>query len=204
MTDSHDMWRQLNPAPSNPKRAALYARSATISPADGSSSIEEQKRAVPPFGYRAVKSESRGAGVKKRLEIDPHEAEIVKLIFRLAMIGPTGTGPAGAMRIARELNQQNLSTRKGQPFSNRTVNNILHRTTYSGRRVFNLTEGRTKRKKPPEKQIIVPVPAIIDTATFEPVQITMRERNPFGTQRGSQAGESKPSQKPNRTLEDKS
>jgi DNA invertase Pin-like site-specific DNA recombinase len=56
MTDSHDEWRQLNPFLSDPvsgsattKRAALYARVARVSQADGSSSIEEQKQAARAF-----------------------------------------------------------------------------------------------------------------------------------------------------------
>ena len=38
---------------------------------------------TPPLGYRIVAAERRGPKVKKRLEIDPVEAELVRLIFRL-------------------------------------------------------------------------------------------------------------------------
>jgi site-specific DNA recombinase len=107
------------------------------------------------------------------------EAEIVRLIFHLAKVGPSGTEPAGVKIIAGELNRRNLTTRNGRPFSSTEVHNILHRTTYVGRHIFNVTEARTKQKKPPDKQIIVPVPAIIDEATFKAVHAVMRERDPM-------------------------
>jgi DNA invertase Pin-like site-specific DNA recombinase len=310
MTDTHDEWRKLNPVPLNPKRAAVYARAATVSQPGGSSSIAEKKRAVhhlcrengwlivaeyvdapasgtdenrpnfqrmvndalrgvpafelivvhdhsrffrdiclaemyrrrllkagvevvsiqdsrdgqnadpvrqfirliheylskenakhtsrgmeenarqgfvngsPPFGYRAVVAETRLGKAKKRLEIEPSEAEIVKLIFRLAMVGPTGNGPAGARAIARELNRQNLKTRSGQPFSSGMVNQILHRPTYMGHHIFNL--------------IVISVPAIIDTATFEAVQAVRCGRNPFRRKISSQPGERDSAQNLNR------
>jgi site-specific DNA recombinase len=152
----------------------------------------------PPFGYRAVVAETRLGKVKKRLEIEPSEAEIVKLIFRLAMVGPTGNGLAGATTIARELNRQNLKTRSGQPFSSGRVNQILHRTTYNGHHIFNLIEGRTKRKKPPDERVVISVSAIIDSATFESAQAARRAQNPFS----SQPGENGPAPKLNRPLGD--
>jgi len=39
--------------------------------------------ARPPLGYRAVEAERRGAKIKKKLEIDPVEAETVRLVYRL-------------------------------------------------------------------------------------------------------------------------
>jgi site-specific DNA recombinase len=128
---------------------------------------------IPPFGYRAVGVETRGAKLKKRLE-----TEIVRPIFHLAKVGPTGTEPAGVKTIAKELNRRNFTTRSGRPFSFTEVHNILHRTTYIGRHVFNATEARTKREKPPDKHIVASVRAIIDQATFDAVHAVMRERDP--------------------------
>jgi DNA invertase Pin-like site-specific DNA recombinase len=39
--------------------------------------------ASPPLGYQIAEAERRGQKVKKRLVIDPVEAETVRLIFRL-------------------------------------------------------------------------------------------------------------------------
>jgi hypothetical protein len=38
----------------------------------------------PPYGYRIVTAEQRGARTKKKLEPDPMQTEIVRLMFRLA------------------------------------------------------------------------------------------------------------------------
>src|SRR5215831_2838007 len=51
--------------------------------------------ARPPFGYRTIIAEHRGARVKKRLEIDLVEAETVRLVFRLFLEGHEGSGPMG-------------------------------------------------------------------------------------------------------------
>ena len=49
--------------------------------------------AAPPYGYTTVTVEQRGARLKKKLAIDPVEAENVRLIFRLLMEGDGTTGP---------------------------------------------------------------------------------------------------------------
>jgi site-specific DNA recombinase len=49
--------------------------------------------ALPPIGYRIVEaSEQRGHRTKKTLEIDPVQAETVRLIFRLAREGSGSSG----------------------------------------------------------------------------------------------------------------
>ena len=48
--------------------------------------------AMAPLGYRLVEAEKRGAKVKKKLDVDPVEAEIVRLIFRLYLYGDGKSG----------------------------------------------------------------------------------------------------------------
>jgi site-specific DNA recombinase len=48
----------------------------------------------PPFGYKIVAAEMRGARTKKKIEPDPMQFETVRLIFRLARIGD-GEGSMG-------------------------------------------------------------------------------------------------------------
>ena len=48
--------------------------------------------APPPYGYRAVTVEARADAVKKRLEINPDEAELVKQIFELYSAGIRHSG----------------------------------------------------------------------------------------------------------------
>jgi hypothetical protein len=49
----------------------------------------------PPIGYRVVAAEQRGATVTKKLEIDPLHADMVRLIYRLALEGDGASGPMG-------------------------------------------------------------------------------------------------------------
>jgi site-specific DNA recombinase len=132
-----------------------------------------------PFGYRAVEAERRGEKVKKRLEIEPQEAEIVKLMFHLARIGPNGNDPMGVKEIAKELQRLNLTKRNGRSFAFPEVHKILSSSTYVGRYVFNMSDSRTGKKKPPDQWVIVPIPPIIDEVTCEAVQAAMRKRDPM-------------------------
>ena len=131
-----------------------------------------------PFGYRSVAVETRGARIKKRLELDPGEAETVRLIFDLASTGLAGLMPMGVKEIALALNRRGLRTRNQRLFSTQAVHDILHRTTYIGRHVFNQRDSRTGERKPASRHIIVPVPPIIDEATFDLVQASLRARAP--------------------------
>jgi site-specific DNA recombinase len=70
--------------------------------------------ALPPIGYRIVEaSEQRGHRTKKTLEIDPVQAETVRLIFRLAREGSGSSGPTGVKSIATHLNASAIRTRDG-------------------------------------------------------------------------------------------
>ena len=51
--------------------------------------------ARPPFGYKTVVVDQRGARIKKCLEIDLVEAEVVRLAFHLYLQGHSGSGPMG-------------------------------------------------------------------------------------------------------------
>ena len=56
--------------------------------------------ALPPIGYRIVEvSEQRGHRTKKTLEIDPVQAETVRLVFRLAREGDGSSGPMGVKSL---------------------------------------------------------------------------------------------------------
>lgn len=46
----------------------------------------------PPLGYRVVEIERRGGRTKKKLAVDPAEAETVRLMFKLVLEGHQGSG----------------------------------------------------------------------------------------------------------------
>src|ERR1700758_1389066 len=135
--------------------------------------------ALPPIGYRVVEaSEQRGHRTKKTLEIDPVQAETVRLIFRLAREGSGSSGPMGVKSIATHLNASGIRTRDGGRWGVDAVHKVLTRTTYIGRHRFNTKYWKTREHKPEAEVIEMAVPPIIDVAEFEAVQTQLRARSP--------------------------
>src|SRR5712692_8172504 len=65
----------------------------------------------PPYGYKAVETEAKGSrGKKKRLEVDPAEAAIVRRVFRVYLEGVKGV-PVGEKSIGAYLNGQGITLR---------------------------------------------------------------------------------------------
>ena len=132
---------------------------------------------LPPIGYRTVAAETRGAKVKKKIEIDPLHADTVRLIYRLALEGDGTTGQMGVKNIVSYLNSRRIFTRDGGRWGIGQVHRILTRRTYMGEHEFN-KRSKTKELKPTSEIVTVPVPPIIDRETFEAVQKLLKARNP--------------------------
>jgi DNA invertase Pin-like site-specific DNA recombinase len=66
-----------------------------------------------PYGYRAVPVEKKGARIKKVLEIDPVEAEVVRKIYALVLKGDGSSGPLGVKAVCSWLNSKGFRTRAG-------------------------------------------------------------------------------------------
>jgi DNA invertase Pin-like site-specific DNA recombinase len=134
----------------------------------------------PPFGYRTVVAEQRGQRTKKHLEIEPKEAETVRLIFQLFRDGDGRRGPMGVMDITSWLNAHGLKNRAGA-FYVGTVHKILTRETYTGRHYYNRRDSRTLKARPGDEWILVPVPEIIPEQQFRAVQDRLVKRRPAVT-----------------------
>ena len=132
---------------------------------------------LPPIGYRVVDAEKRGAKVKKKLEIDPLHADTVRLAFRLALEGDGVSGSMGVKAIVKYLNERKLHTRTDGRWGVGAVHRMLTRPTYIGRHEFN-KRSKAKTLKPADQIIAVPVPPLIDQATFDAVQAHLKSRNP--------------------------
>ena len=133
--------------------------------------------ALPPIGYRIAAAEQRGAKMKKKLEIDPLHADTVRLMFRLVLEGDGAHGPMGVKAIASHLNGRRIPTRNGGRWGIGQVHRVLTRPTYAGRHEFNKRD-KSKALKPVAEVVTVPVPPIIDQATFDAVQTRLQSRNP--------------------------
>ncbi len=131
-----------------------------------------------PFGYRTVEVEKRGARVKKRLEIDPVEAEQVQFIFKLVVGGHEGSPPMGTKAVATWLNDRGYRTRKGGMWGNGTIHQLLTNPVYGGRWRFNHVDSKTRREKADAEQIFADAPAIVAPDVFAGVQRLLKGRNP--------------------------
>ncbi len=134
-----------------------------------------------PLGYCTEEVERRGARVKKRLAVDPVEAETVKQLFRLYVRGDGRSGPMGVKQVTVWLNEHGYRTRKGARFGVATVHKMLTNTIYIGCWTFNRTEAKTLREKPSSEWIAIEVPPIVDRADFDAVQATLKAHNPRTT-----------------------
>lgn len=131
-----------------------------------------------PIGYRIVVSEQRGAKLKKKLEIDPIQAETVRMIYRMALNGVGNRGPMGLKATATWLNENNIRTRDGGRWGLGAVHQVLTRTTYIGQHRFNTRDHKTKAPKPESEHAIMEVPPIVTEAEFEAVQRSLKARSP--------------------------
>jgi len=133
------------------------------------------------LGYKAVEVERRGIRVKKKLAIDPVEAETVRLIFRLYREGDGTSGPLGVKKLASWLNERGYRTRLGARFGVATVHGILTNPVYIGDSTFNVRDSRTLKQKPANEHVTIAVPAIISRDEFEAVAASLRLRSPRTT-----------------------
>jgi hypothetical protein len=133
---------------------------------------------LPPIGYRIVEAaEQHGHRTKKTLEIDPIQAETVRLIFRLAREGDSTSGPMGVKSIAKHLNTAGIRTRDGGRWGLGGVHKVLTRATYVGRHRFNTKFWKTRERKP-EAEVVEMAVLIIEAAEFEAVQSLLKSRSP--------------------------
>ena len=134
--------------------------------------------ATAPLGYKLVEAERRGTKIKKKLDIDPVEAETPRLIFELYLHGDGNSGALGVKEVVKWLNRNGYRTRRGDTFGVASVHKILTNTVYIGQWKFNKTSSRTRRHKPDEEVVTIPVPALIEPRVFEQVQRQLHARSP--------------------------
>jgi site-specific DNA recombinase len=134
--------------------------------------------ATPPLGYRLIEAEKRGTKIKKKLEVDPVEAETVRLIFKLYLFGDGSSGALGVKEIVKWLNARGYRTRRGKSFGVGHVHKLLTNTVYIGRWKFNQASSKTRKRKADDEVIEIPVPAMVELDTFEQVRRQLHARSP--------------------------
>ena len=115
----------------------------------------------PPYGY--------SLGNQGKFEVVPHEAEVVRLIFRLYLEG------SGLRTITRRLNESGYRTRRGRNWNMVTLRDMLRNRAYMG------TYQRFGLRLPNNH------PAIVSSEDSRRVQDLMSSRKPL-----RRSGESEP------------
>ena len=134
---------------------------------------------TPPLGYRIVEAERRGAKIKKRLEVDPVEAETVRLIYRLYTEGDGKSGPLGVKDTTSWLNKNGYRTRLGAHFGVGPLHRILKHACYAaGKWRYGLRNSRTGTLHDPSTVVEIEVPTILPMELFERVQRRLSQNNP--------------------------
>jgi len=120
-----------------------------------------------PYGYKTVDAGQTGlrGRMKKKLAIEPLEAEIVRQIFTLYVHG-IDAPRIGIKEITKHFNAKGV-TMRGRPWRIQKTHDILTATTYVGWHTFNRVDSKTFVKKNEEEWIRIPVPAIIDQELFD-------------------------------------
>ena len=118
--------------------------------------------ATPPLGYRVVEAERRGSKVKKRLQIDPVEAEVVHLIFRLYLEGDGRSGPLGVKDTTNWLDANGYRTRRGATFGVGPMHRILTNSCYAtGKWPYGVRNSKTGTLHDPVNIVEIEIPPII-------------------------------------------
>ncbi|MEW5933403.1 MAG: recombinase family protein [Bacillota bacterium] len=118
---------------------------------------QEGRRPVgsPPYGYAAGPE-------KGTMVVVPEEARVVRRMFDMYIRGD------GFSAIATTLNREGIRTRKGSPWTDKLVRDIIVNETYTGRLKY-------QKKFWPGKH-----EPIVDTATFEAAQEVRQTRRRVG------------------------
>ena len=132
-----------------------------------------------PLGYRIVEAERRGSKIKKRLAIDPVEAELLRLIFNLYVEGDGASGPLGVKQTTKWLNSHGYRTRRGAAFGVGQLHKILTHPGYAtGKWPYGVRDSKTGALNDPSTIVEIDVPAIIPREVFERVRQRLSQNHP--------------------------
>ncbi len=127
-----------------------------------------------PYGFRTYVASHRGETAKKKLELNPIEAEVIRKMFDLLENGDGQSGPMGGKSITSWLNENGYRTRAGKNWTTGMVHRLLTSSTIKGDYLYGKKVGI-------ETAVHVPVPEIIPAHRFDMAQKVLRGRNPKKT-----------------------
>jgi len=120
-----------------------------------------------PYGYRKVKVPD-GAKERTKLEIEPHQAQVVASLFDGVIQGK------GLKEITKELNRNGIRAPSGQKWGNTSVYRLLTNETYTGTYVW----GKAGKRELEPIRVENAFPAIVSSEKFNEVHQKLKERAP--------------------------
>ncbi|MCP1226740.1 recombinase family protein, partial [Sebaldella sp. S0638] len=121
---------------------------------------------IPPLGLDVDKE-------TKLYIINEEEADIVRLIFKLAIEGN------GYTKIAQLLNERNLINKRKKPFTKSGIRDLLRNEKYIGTYILGKKDKNGKITNREERKEDV-IPAILDRETFYTVQELLLKKSSTG------------------------
>ena len=109
--------------------------------------------------------------VKKKLAINPEEAEVIRLMYKWYLTD------MGAKVIAERLNREGHSFR-GKRWCKNRVLEIIGEEAYVGNYYYNKRDHKTNKFKPREEWILIPIEPIVDEATWQRAKELKETRSP--------------------------
>jgi DNA invertase Pin-like site-specific DNA recombinase len=134
--------------------------------------------ALAPYGYQVEITGIAGDRQIRKLALHPDHAEVVRLIFRLAIEGDGKSGRLGIKKIVTYLRDHGYRNRNQKPFYTSAVEKILKDERYTGTYWFNKTEACTRKLRPRDEWVAIPIPVIIPAEDFQQVQLELRDNAP--------------------------
>ena len=120
-----------------------------------------------PYGYRKTGVRD-GSKERTKLEIEPHQAQVVAGIFKEALEGKN------LKEIVKRLNKEGIAGPRGKGWQKTTLYNMLTNEVYTGALVW----GRRTHSELAPVMVENAWPAIVHKDTFDQIQAMMRERAP--------------------------
>ncbi len=126
---------------------------------------------APPFGFRAVQVPGPGGKAKRKLQVDPSEAELVGRVFALYLANN------GAVEVARQINASGARYR-GRLWDRDKVLRLISNPAAVGRVPWGQRDPTTGASLPQEKVTFVEVEPIIEPDLFALAQAVRSKRDP--------------------------
>ena len=127
----------------------------------------------PPFGFDLEEIEIPGRKKnKKRLKLNPDEADVVRLIFNFYI-----ESGGGLKAVAAELNGKG-QLRRGNVWSTTTIHHVLTNPIYRGDRIFNQHHWKSGAEKPEAEWIRAEIDAIVAPEICDLVAKKLKQRSP--------------------------